>query len=262
MVRKLLVWPGLMAAFFTAALLAVHAQASAEASVLPDVELPSQANEVRLQVVPVTSTVISSAIAGEIAELSLHEGDRFSAGDTLIALDCTLHRARLAKARALVDESLKTYEVNKQLSDLRSISTLEIDVSAARLAAARAELGIMQAVVSKCEVNAPFNGRVGRLEVKRYQYVAEGEPMIEIIDDSALEVEMIVPSRWLPWLEKGMAFDFHVEETGTMYTATLERIGAQIDPVSQSIKVVGIIAGRPQELVAGMSGTAVFSPKE
>ena len=262
MVRKLHVWIGLMAVILAAAPLVVLARPSTEESVLPDLELPSQSKEVRLQVVPVTSTVISSAIAGEIAELSLHEGDKFSAGDTLIALDCTLHRARLAKARALVDESLKTYEVHRQLSDLRSISTLEIDVSAARLAAARAELDIMRAVVSKCEVKAPFNGRVRLLEVKRYQYVAEGEPMVEIIDDSALEVEMIVPSRWLPWLERGMEFEFHVEETGSMYSATLERVGAQIDPVSQSIKVVGIIVGRPQELVAGMSGTAVFSLKE
>jgi multidrug efflux pump subunit AcrA (membrane-fusion protein) len=45
-----------------------------------------------------------------------------------------------------------------------------------------------------------------------------------------------------------------VDETGKTYIARVARIGARVDPVSQSIKVVAVIEGRPSELMAGMSG--------
>jgi hypothetical protein len=45
-------------------------------------------------------------------------------------------------------------------------------------------------------------------------------------------------------------------------TATLAvtRLGGRVDPVSQSIKVIGVISGEAPELTAGMSGRATFLP--
>jgi RND family efflux transporter MFP subunit len=222
---------------------------------------PAQsAPEIRAQLSPLSSTVLSGEIAGTIEELPLREGDRFKAGDRLVAFDCTLHRARLSKANAQQDEARKTFEVNKRLDKLGSVSTLELDAAQARLAAAQAETAMMKAMVERCAIAAPFPGRVAAMNVRRYQYVAEGEPLIEILDDRELEVEMIVPSRWLTWLAAGTGFVLHVEETDRDYPAEVTRLSARIDPVSQSIKVFGRVLDGQAELLSGMSGRALFSP--
>ncbi|HEV7372903.1 HlyD family secretion protein, partial [Arenibaculum sp.] len=152
------------------------------------------------------------------------------------------------------------FEVNKRLDKLGSVSTLELDAAQARLAAAQAETAMMKAMVERCAIAAPFPGRVAAMNVRRYQYVAEGEPLIEILDDRELEVEMIVPSRWLTWLAAGTGFVLHVEETDRDYPAEVTRLSARIDPVSQSIKVFGRVLDGQAELLSGMSGRALFSP--
>lgn len=235
---------------------------------------------VRAQLVPVRATVLSGEIAGRIAELEVREGDRFDKGQKLVGFDCTLHKARLAKAAALALEARKNQEVAARLDKLGSVSTLEVDVAAARLAAAEAEVALARAVVDRCSITAPFPGRVAERKVSRHQSVAEGQELLDILDDSALEVEMIVPSRWLAWLTVGLPFSVQVEETGVSHAAVLTRLGARIDPVSQSVKVFGRIddpapppvpppvppsggpsGGGHSRLIAGMSGTAYLEPR-
>jgi hypothetical protein len=74
-------------------------------------------------------------------------------------------------------------------------------------------------------------------------------------DDGVLETEFLVPSSWLNWLKTGTAFAVEIDETRKSYPARFIRIGARVDPVSQSIKVAGAIDGHHAELMAGMSGS-------
>ncbi|MGC2856220.1 efflux RND transporter periplasmic adaptor subunit [Novispirillum sp. DQ9] len=219
--------------------------------------------DIRAQLVPVRATVLSAEIAGRVADLEVREGDRFDKGQKLVGFDCTLHRARLAKAEAQALEARKSQEVAARLDKLGSVSTLEVDVAAARLAAAQAEVSLTRAVVERCTITAPFAGRVADRKVSRHQSVAEGQELLDILDDSALEVEMIVPSRWLAWLAEGLPFTVTVEESGATHPAVLTRLGARIDAVSQSVKVFGRIEaamGGTVRLMAGMSGTAHLEP--
>lgn len=211
---------------------------------------------IRVQLVPRHSTVLSSELTGKITELGIREGEAFSKGQRLVALDCRLHQARLAKADAQLLEAVKTNEVYKDLAPLGSISTLDLETSEARVQAARAETDIMKALVERCGVAAPFAGRVAELKVRRHQYVAEGQELMEILSDKDLEIEMIVPSPWLSWLAPGKRFKVHIEETQRAYVAEVTRLGARIDPVSQSVKVFGRLVDAAAELRVGMSGTA------
>lgn len=82
---------------------------------------------------------------------------------------------------------------------------------------------------------------------------------MDILDTSRLEVKMIVPSRWLTWLKPGARFSIRIEELGRVYPARVVRLGARIDPLSQTIPLSGEIVGHHEELLPGMSGTAGFS---
>lgn len=217
---------------------------------------------IRAKLIPVSSTILSSELSGSIATLNVREGDSFKKGDVLASFNCTLHDARLAKAEAQVVEARKTHESSARLAKLGSTSNLETDVSAARLAAAEADAALAKGIVERCRITAPFSGKVAALEVKRYQYVGEGQKLMEILDDHQLEVEMIVPSRWLAWLRRNSAFSLQVDETGKSYGGRIDRIAPSIDPVSQSVKVFGKIEGSSPDLMSGMSGTIRFEQGE
>ncbi len=96
--------------------------------------------------------------------------------------------------------------------------------------------------------------------LREQQYVQPGQALLDILDDSVLELEFLVPSAWLGWLRVGSSFQVEIDETRKSYPAKFVRIGARVDPVSQSIKVAAAIDGKFPELIAGMSGRVKVTP--
>lgn len=215
---------------------------------------------IRAQISPRRQTVLSAEIAGKIIAFDLREGDRFTAGESLIGLDCAAHAARRDRALAQEQASRRRLETAGRLDQLSSISRLEYDEAVAALAAAEAESTLAEIFVARCAIVAPFDGRVAARLAEPYQYVSEGEPLIAILDDQDLEIELIAPSQWLVWLNPGHVFTLHVDELADDVTARVSRLGARVDPVSQSVKVFAAITDAPPGLMAGMSGLADLAP--
>lgn len=217
-------------------------------------------NRIRIQLASPDAVVLSSELAAKIAELPVRDGAPFKRGDKLVTFECSLYDAQLKKAQAIADSARKLLEVNRRLADLQSVGELELEQSAAKVREAEAELHYMETSVSKCVIRAPFSGRVAKRLVAEHQYVNTGTPLLDILGSEELELQMIVPSGWLAWLKPGQAFTVNVEELGKAYPAEIVRLGARIDPLSQTIPVTGRLVKNTSELLAGMSGWAEFTP--
>ncbi|HEX5125637.1 MAG TPA: efflux RND transporter periplasmic adaptor subunit [Rhodocyclaceae bacterium] len=216
--------------------------------------------DIRAQLSPRRFTTLASEISAKINRISVKEGDRFKAGQVLISLDCEMQTAQLQRAQASLDAAEKIYAANKRLADLNSVGKLELDTSQAEVAKSRADVSLIDTTLHKCNITAPFSGRVAEQKMREQQYVQAGQPILDILDDSTLELEFIVPSRWLVWLKSGYKFQVKIDETDASYPARITRLGARIDPVSQSIKVAAVIDGQFSDLIAGMSGRIELTP--
>lgn len=210
--------------------------------------------EIRAQLAPHRYTTLAAEIGAKINRLPVQEGGAFKAGQMLVNFDCSLQEAQLSKARAALSGAEKTWGGNKRLAELNSVGRVELDVSEAEVLKNQAEVAAMRTMLSKCSIAAPFSGRVAEQKVREQQYVQPGQAILDIIDDSVLEIEFLVPSKWLAWVKPGYAFQVSIDETRKSYPAKVQRIGARVDPVSQSVKLVATISGRFPELIAGMSG--------
>jgi RND family efflux transporter MFP subunit len=235
--------------------------ASSPVKVAPAVAKPAlEKQDIRAQLAPRRYTTIAAEIGAKISHIAVVEGGSFRAGQALVSLDCSLQQAQLQKAKAALSAAEHTYTANKRLEELRSIGKVELEVSEAEVAKARAEVAFMNVSLGKCQIAAPFSGRVAEQKVREQQYVQPGQPLLDILDDSVLELEFIVPSHWLAWLKSGTAFQVKIDETGKTYPAKVLRIGAKVDPVSQSVKIVAAIDGNFRDLIPGMSGKVMLAP--
>jgi membrane fusion protein (multidrug efflux system) len=218
------------------------------------------AAEIRAQLTARNYTTLSSETAARIDRIATKVGEHFRNGDPLIVFDCVTQRAQVAKAKAIETQAEKTAAINQRLANLKSIGQLELDVSRAEVEKAKAELDIADAAASKCEIAAPFSGITVEQKAQAFQYATPGQPLLEVLDDRSLEIELIAPSRWLAWLKPGYAFQVNIDETEKTYPAEITRVGGRVDPVSQTIKVFGEIRTEAAELMAGMSGRANIPP--
>ena len=216
--------------------------------------------EIRAQLSPRRYATLAAELGARVSRITVKEGERFKAGQLLLSLDCTLQAAQRDKARAALTAAERSHTANQRLAEYNAIGKVELDASTYERDKARADLAIINATLSKCSITAPYAGRVAEQKVRAEQYVQPGTPMLDILDDSALELEFIVPSRWLVWLAAGHKFQVFIDETQKLYPARIQRLGARVDPVSQSVKASAVIDGSFKELIAGMSGRIELAP--
>lgn len=213
---------------------------------------------VRGLVEPVNEAVISTEIVARIEKLPFKDGERFSKGDLLVKFDCARYRADLKARKAAYRSLYTTYKTNKELDSYGAIGKDEVAVSRAEANRAAAEAEATEALLRQCAITAPFNGRVAETLIHEHETPAASQELLRIVDDASLEIDLIVPSRWLRWLRTGEVFDFDVDETGQSFVAEVIRIGASVDAVSQTIKITAIFQGQPSGVLPGMSGAARF----
>ncbi len=237
------------------AVTAVTAVAPADLAASPRTEgAPLARQAIRAQLMPRRYTTLAAEVGAKVNRLPVPEGASFRAGQVLASFDCSVQQAHLQKQQADLQAAETTAQANESLHKLNAVGHLELELSQVAVRRARAELASQQAILEKCTVVAPFSGRVAEQKVREQQFVQAGQPVLDILDDSVLELEFIVPSAWLGWLRVGGDFMVAIDETGKTYPARLTRLGARVDPVSQSLKVAAAIHGRFPELMAGMSG--------
>jgi membrane fusion protein (multidrug efflux system) len=250
---------GLGAAF---GVLAFGAPAVAQAPAAPPAPAAARAPEtrvpeIRAQLSPRRFTTIAAEIGARVNRIPAGEGTSFKAGQVLVGFDCSVQQAQLARARVALDIATKQLATQSRLAELNATGRQEVELAEGEVAKHRADMVQIQVLLGKCTIAAPFSGRVAEQKVREQQYVQPGNALLEIIDDSVLEVEFIMPSRWLAHVRAGSTVQIAVDETARTYPAKVVRIGARVDPVSQSVKVVAAIEGRPKELIAGMSGRLI-----
>lgn len=204
------------------------------------------------------SATVSVETAGRIETLNVREGEAFEAGEVLVELACRVEQARLKKVRASQEEAIQIRDANEQLADTRSVGALELALSRVRVEAAAAELAVVMAQVEQCLVRAPFDGVVARLHKRQAEHIRVGEPMADLIDGTALEVEFLAPSKWLEWLEPGAPFVLHLNELPIQLSGELRGIGVRVDPVSRMVRLKGDLMGDLDKVVPGMSGDVRF----
>jgi len=201
-----------------------------------------------------------SDLAALISRLPIKAGSAFKNGDMLISFDCGKQNADTRGAQEFENKQLLIFENRKKLKLRNAASAFEVADARADYLIAKAKTDSLKQVSRFCKIDAPFDGKVLELHAAKFETPGANTPLITVVDDSVLELDLIVPSNWLRWLVVGSKFDFEVEETGRTYTASILRLGAKIDAVSQTIKITGAFSIRPERVLPGMSGVARFDP--
>jgi RND family efflux transporter MFP subunit len=224
----------------------------------PPAENNTDNNSVRVLLLPSARATLSSQMNANLISLPFEIGERFKKGDKLAVFDCSVLQQQLRKANAELDIAEANHASNKKLLALQSVSKLELQISAAEVKKAQAQVGVVAARNRYCYVKAPYNGYVVKRHVNEHENVSQGHELIDIISDGKPRIQMFVPSKWISWLKIGMPFSISIDETQKTYDAKVQRFVGQVDPVSQTIEVHAVFTSKSDDLLPGMSGQAHF----
>ena len=196
---------------FTAIILLTLAFAAALAEAPVAVEAVSSRPIVRQ--IDVTGTVtsprtalLSTAVAGLVADLEIDEGDRVEAGMALLRLDAELAQVALDRARAEVRQrEIAVADARRRLAEAEKVGTergiaqtqidslrAEVAGDEAALLASQAAVREQQAIVERHTLRAPFSGVISERHTELGEWVNPGDGLLELVATENLRFDFRV----------------------------------------------------------------------
>ena len=227
---------------------------------------------------------VAARVAGAVAEVLVEVGDRVEAGAVLARLvaDRIRFERDLAAADAAVaaaeQESVEAELVLREqqrarLAKLRSsaafsparladkvqeivIAKSRIAAAAARLQMARARQSLRELDLVHTEIKAPYPGVVSRRHISPGAYLGVGDPIIDLIDDTRLEIEADVPTDRVVGLTSGRRVTLRLDD-GSQHLAQVRAVVPQENPLTRTraVRFVPSFGPMAKPLAIGQSVT-------
>lgn len=210
---------------------------------------------------------LSFNVPGFVADFSLSEGSKVTAGQVIARLDDSVYQARVRAAQSEFERARVDLDRYQRLFDNdQAVSSAEVDDRRTRLETARTNLASAQQDLNDTQLKAPFTGVIARRRLETYTSVQAKQAIAELQDLKSLEVVINVPQRLLqnrgPRAEALAYFD-GCEQVAVPLIVT--SYASEANPVTQTYEVVLALQARPKcsTLLPGMSVTVLplsFNP--
>ncbi len=125
---------------------------------------------------------------GYLQNVYVDEGKTVKKGQRLFQILPTVYQAELKKAQAEADFARIEFQNTKALADGKVVSANELALAQARLEKANAELALAKVHRDFTEIKAPFDGLIGRFNVRLGSLVSESDLLSTLSDNSAMWV--------------------------------------------------------------------------
>lgn len=172
---------------------------------------------------------LSFRISGPLVSLPVKEGDKVVAGQLLAKIDQRDFKIAFDKAQAELVNAETEYRRMEKLYAGDAVSKAEMENKQARYEVAKAAAMKASVDLSDTSLLAPYDGRVGKLFVENYQDVQAKQPMVSLLDLSAVEIVIDAPENVIATTKKdsiarmyasfpslpGREFDLEIKEFST-----------------------------------------------
>ncbi len=125
---------------------------------------------------------------GYLDGVFVDEGQSVKKGQRMFQILPTLYQAELQKAQAEAEFASIEFQNTKILADRKVVSPNELALGKAKLDKANAELALARVHRDFTELKAPFDGIIGRFNVRLGSLLSEGELLTTLSDNSRMWV--------------------------------------------------------------------------
>jgi membrane fusion protein, multidrug efflux system len=207
--------------------------------------------EVPGSIVANEATEIHPEVSGRITRLNVGEGKYVSRGTLLAKLYDADLVAQLNKIQVQLKIAEKTEERQAQLLKIQGISQQDYDLSLLQVNNLKADIEIIRTSISKTEIRAPFNGRVGLKNISPGAYVTPATIIAVINQTDQLKLDFTVPEKYTGQIKVGQLVAFSREGSDRKYMAKVIATESSVAENTRSLSVRALVQGKDASLLPG-----------
>jgi RND family efflux transporter MFP subunit len=185
----------------------------------------------------VQRAVLSAKVMGTVAEVPVILGQPVAAGELLLRLSAAEIEARVAQAKAQLNQVTRDLERERALLAREASTADMVRTLEDRQALTAAMVREAETMLGYTLVRAPFAGTIARKHVDSGDLASPGQPLLELTGNDAFEIETNLPASLATRLTKGTDLNVEVPDAGAPFTATVTEISSAADPRARTVPV-------------------------
>jgi membrane fusion protein, multidrug efflux system len=175
------------------------------------------------------------------------------AGDVLVELDTRQERAQLAALEAQRDLARTNYNRMQQLVKEGVISRADYDTATAQQRQTEANVGEIRATIERKTIRAPFSGIAGIRKVNLGQYLAAGNPIVQLQSLNPIYVDFGVPQEAGTRVRVGNNLQVTSEDlAGHVFQGGVTAIDSVVEEATRNVQVQATLSNPEGKLKPGM----------
>jgi membrane fusion protein (multidrug efflux system) len=208
--------------------------------------------EVAGSLLPEEETQLRAEVSGRIVQLNIQEGAPVQRGQVLVKLFDQDLQAQLQKLQVQLQIAEKTEERQRELLKINGISQQEYDLSVLNVENLKADIQSVRISISKTEIRAPYNGRIGLRNVSPGAYLSPNDIVATVRKIDRLKLEFSIPEKYAKEIKKGDNVNFRVDGGSATHSGTVTATENSVDQTTRTLKVRAIVDANHPELVPGV----------
>lgn len=192
-----------------------------------------------------------------IKSIGYKDGQEFQKGDILVTFDCKQIEYDLDIQKEILKDKQASLENLQKLRKLKSTSEYSVVKAESEFGQTQKIIAKLEDQLSDCVIKAEYSGKVIATSATEGEFLFAGKEIMSVNNSEDLLVKAYVPVDWIDWLQIGTTFKLCI---GTeCYNGVVNRIGAEVDAISQTLDVFGRIPVEGNDkLIPGLSGQITF----
>jgi membrane fusion protein (multidrug efflux system) len=192
-------------------------------------------------------------VAGLVGRVNVRSGEDVKAGQLLLELVTTDEVANLHQLEAQTALSQLTYERAQRQIAVHVIAQADYDNAAADLKVKQAAVAQQQAIISKKQLRAPFDGRAGIVTITPGTYLNSGTVIVTLQQLDPEYVDFFVPQKSLGQVEVGRGASLTLDAfPGKTFPGTVNAVNPRVDTNTRNVEVEARVPNPNRVLSPGM----------
>lgn len=201
----------------------------------------------------VHGVMVSADLPGTVDKINFDSGRAVKEGDVLIELDTRQERAQLAALEAQSELARLNFSRMQQLVNAGVISRMEYDQATAQQKQTEANVAEVRATIARKTIRAPFSGVLGIRKVNLGQYLAAGNPVVELQSLNPIYVDFGIPQQEGGQVRVGGNLRVTSENlAGHVFSGQVTALDSVVDEATRNVQVQATLANPGGKLKPGM----------
>jgi membrane fusion protein (multidrug efflux system) len=202
-------------------------------------------------------TSLAAEVSGIVTAIHFDSGKMVKEGQLILELNAAPLKAQLEQLKAAARLAKQNFDRDRAQLKVHAVSQAAVDLAAANLKGALAQVTMQEATIAQKSIRAPFDGQLGIRQVDLGQYLAPGTALVNLQKLDPMYLDFSVPQAQIDLIHVGENVTVQTNAfPNKVFTGTISALEPQVDISTRNLKVRASIANPNGELLPGLFATA------